>query len=156
AHQAVWIETMAVRRLQSVGLGPVGICIYCGKEPPPNLLKEHLIPRSLRGTITLFEASCESCAQITKQLEEKLTRGPLNDFRIVNNMNARGRRRPASLSQVFTRDETGNETTYDLPKEVHPGIGFLLGFKAPRLLSGHSGRAVHSRVAMFSAQDVDA
>lgn len=52
----------------------IGKCIYCGVRDVP-LTKEHVIPLSLKGNMTLTNASCEKCRAITSKYE----RNPIHD-----------------------------------------------------------------------------
>lgn len=58
----------------------IGECIYCGSKHV-DLSDEHILPYSLGGKEILQQASCETCARITSQLEGSVSRNMLGSLR---------------------------------------------------------------------------
>src|SRR5947207_38285 len=61
--------------------GPVNRCIYCGKEPPIPLTREHILPQGLGGGIILLKASCGCCQKITSDFETATLRNMYLPYR---------------------------------------------------------------------------
>lgn len=59
---------------------PVERCIYCDSTEEP-LTKEHVIPKSLRGVITLPRASCPTHSRLTQKMETEVGRTIFGDVR---------------------------------------------------------------------------
>ncbi len=56
--------------------GPVGKCIYCGRNDVP-LSDEHIVPYGLSGKFILRKASCQSCSEKTSLVERRVLRNHL-------------------------------------------------------------------------------
>lgn len=78
-------------------------CIYCGAVDAP-LSDEHIVPFGLGGKLILPKSSCDSCAKITSQFEQKVMRGFLDHGRQALGVKGRKRRkqeRPTALNQTY-------------------------------------------------------
>jgi hypothetical protein len=64
---------------KDLNLGRVGRCIYCGTTE--SLSDEHVIPLGLGGRSILYDASCQSCANITSAFERVVLRDQFGAFR---------------------------------------------------------------------------
>ena len=54
---------------------PVGMCIYCFRQPTEvRLTDEHILPSGLGGNLLLPASSCDDCAAITGRMEQHLLR----------------------------------------------------------------------------------
>lgn len=111
---------------------PVGRCIYCGATDVP-LSREHIIPFALGGNLILPKASCNACADVTKQFEQICLRGVLNPVRTVMNLpTRRPKERPTVLHiNRVNPDQTLSRMEFPvaqcpkhlvLPQLMRPGI----------------------------------
>lgn len=108
----------------------IGKCIYCGDTDVP-LTKEHVIPLSLKGEMTLAKASCEKCRVITSKYE----RNPIHE----NWIEARAcldypSRKTNFDDKVFSLKVTlkdGTETILELNKNETLGIANFPEFPLP-------------------------
>jgi len=55
-----------------------GYCIYCGATGV-RLTDEHVVPLALGGVHILEDASCDTCADITKKFEQDVARSNYGD-----------------------------------------------------------------------------
>lgn len=80
-----------------------GCCIYCGARGV-ELSDEHIVPYSLGGHHVIANASCHSCADVTKKFEQDVARGMWGDARVSYDAPSRRKKqRPKSL--VFNDPE---------------------------------------------------
>lgn len=79
-----------------------GACIYCGATGV-RLTDEHIVPYSLGGSHVIREASCLSCADITKRFEQRAARDLWGDAR--TSFNAPTRRKRERRSHIVIRDQ---------------------------------------------------
>lgn len=78
-------DVVTIRQYQ-----PVWRCIYCGDDTSPRKLqKEHIVPLSLGGKSVLPKASCEKCAEKTKEFETYCARNIYGKFRIKHDLPTR-------------------------------------------------------------------
>lgn len=118
---------------------PVGLCIYCGSTNGA-LSKEHIIAYGLGGNLILPKASCESCAKITRDVEQFCLRPMLGPFRIRLNLpTRRPKERPNVLAIEYIRTD-GRRERESVPTEDFPGVCIGFRFPAPGLLQGQPRR----------------
>ena len=110
-----------------------GYCIYC-RNTGVRLTDEHFLPYSLGGSHVIKDASCDSCANITKRFEQDVARGMWGDARISYNAPTRKKRdRP---THIKLKDPNNPERLLKVPYADYPApmifyrmqkAGFLLG-----------------------------
>lgn len=112
----------------------VGKCIYCGTTE--SLTDEHIIPLSLNGTMLLPKASCNECAKKTSLYERRVTKGFMQNARIVGKLKTRKPKgRPKSLfmrlqdkkNQVITKELLVENCISDLHLPMFIPSRFLEG-----------------------------
>ena len=114
---------------------PVGRCIYCGTSTG-KLSREHIIPLGLGANHVLPQASCEPCANITKNFERACLRTSMGEFRIRQKMPTRRKKeRPSSLPYTVVKQDNTVETII-LPAHHLPSVLVLMKLIPPTLLSG--------------------
>lgn len=102
-------------------------CIYCSDVN--NLTDEHVLPYGLGGDLVLKKASCQNCAKVTSQLEQRLLRGHWWPYRRYLGMKSRrpseqDANLPVLLKREFTEDRKAelpiNEQSIALVFELDP------------------------------------
>ncbi|HEV2161650.1 MAG TPA: hypothetical protein VGR52_05380 [Stellaceae bacterium] len=112
----------------------IGYCIYCGKRPPEvKLAKEHIVPFSLNADVYLKNASCISCADITKKFELHVARNIFGHYRIHRGVQTgQPWERPDELeTRVIIR---GQEYRPNLAIKDHPYFLMMPVWKQPQIL----------------------
>lgn len=115
---------------------PVGWCIYCGSTTPP-LTKEHIIPESLGGNLTLRDSSCEVCRDITRRNEQKIAREVFQGIRAQLRMKIK-----EPPTHVLMR--TGSEpdaASFRVETKDHPNFLFITVPEPPGILSNRDPNA---------------
>ncbi len=113
----------------------LGTCIYCGTEKE-NLTSEHIIAFGLGGDLVLPKSSCRPCAKITGQIEQRVLRTMIGNFRVATNWPTRRKKeRPSTLPWRY-RDAGGRIQEVQVPSGDHPGTLRLVYFDEPRMLAG--------------------
>jgi hypothetical protein len=97
----------------------IGQCIYCGTRERP-LQREHVIPLSLDGTIILHKASCDKCADITKKIENRVTRDMLGPFRSAMDIRTRRPKERPKVHPVLVEPVGGRPYTIKVPTAEFP------------------------------------
>jgi len=98
---------------------PVWECIYCGAKEPP-LSREHVVPFGLGGDRILPRASCETCREKTRKVEEFCLRKNLGNTRIALGVQTQHpHERPANVTFRVT-DEDGSVRSVLWPAESLP------------------------------------
>ena len=100
---------------------PKGSCIYCGARGV-RLTDEHIVPYSLGGAHVLKEASCDTCADITKKFEQKVARDLLGDAR--TSFDAPSRRRQQRPKHLYMADPNDVTKRMRVPASEYPA-GFV-------------------------------
>jgi hypothetical protein len=97
-----------------------GRCIYCGVSGSiVKLTDEHIIPNSLDGGSELEDASCPTCAGITKKFEEYCARKIYGGYRYLHNSKSYHKKNwPTSFPATLVFKD--HEEPIELPKEHHP------------------------------------
>ena len=115
---------------------PVERCIYCGRSEPevPRLTIEHIIPYSLGGLWELPAASCDGCANQTKQFEQIVARDCLKPFRAKHRFKSR-RKMPTEFP-LRIQQHDGVYKDIPVSADHHHGTITLWGFPPPRILLG--------------------
>jgi hypothetical protein len=115
---------------------PVGHCIYCGTNGE-KLSKEHVVPFGLAGNwMILPKASCRSCAEITRDIEQFCLRWMLGPLRIRLKMpTRREKERPSELPLEYIRID-GQKEQVMVPSKEFPLSCTGFKFPAPGLLRG--------------------
>lgn len=110
-----------------------GVCIYFGSSSV-RLTDEHVVPLSLGGVHILRQASCLSCADITKKFEQKVARDLWGDAR--TSFNAPTRRKRERRTHIKYKDPDDANRVLMIPANEYPAIfvfykmgqaGFLRG-----------------------------
>jgi hypothetical protein len=112
---------------------PVGSCIYCGATE--NLTREHIVPRGLKGTLILPDASCRDCATITGRIENLCLRHMMGRFRRRIGIKSK-KAQPASLPLKITMAD-GSEEERSVPiSDLPTAISLPVWHHEPTLLTG--------------------
>ena len=106
-------------------------CIYCGRAD--NLTREHVVPRGMKGTVTLPKGSCTSCAKVIKAFETMCMRHTLILPRIKYGLHNHPKERQVSFPVIFT-DWSGNETVRQVPIEDFPLLWTMPIYEYPGIL----------------------
>lgn len=127
-HEEIYRETKNLRT--------VGRCIYCGASGDGvKLTKEHMIPYSLGSNVYLKDASCLSCAKVTRALEQHVARSIFGHHRIHRNVQTRHpEQRPDELDARVLRG--GSESKISLPIKDHPHFLGMPVWAPPQILRG--------------------
>jgi hypothetical protein len=93
-------------------VGSPGLCIYCGRQlPPEELTDEHVIPYALGHNTFVFEkSSCKPCAEVIQRYEQEVLKKQLGTFRLQVDAPSRTRRknRPTTVDLPFVEvDDQG-------------------------------------------------
>lgn len=114
---------------------PANKCIYCGATDV-RLSDEHIVPYSFNGTLILPKASCASCADTTKKLEQIVGRAMYGSLRIKRGFKTRRmKERPTILPVTFT-GEDGVQTTKQVPVDVYPTAYVAIELPSPGIFTG--------------------
>jgi 5-methylcytosine-specific restriction endonuclease McrA len=114
----------------------IGHCIYCGaRGSDVKLTEEHVIPYSLGADVYLKDASCLSCAEITKKFELHVARSIFGHHRIHKDVQTRHpEQRPTELpARVLVR---GIEHRKNLSIADHPYFLAMPIWDQPGMLRG--------------------
>ena len=100
---------------------PVGQCIYCGA---PASSDEHIIARSLGGTLVLPDASCGTCRDVTSSFERHCANGTYASVRRQFGFPTYHKKRVRPQRTVEVDGEP-----LEIPDHDYPGL--LVGFNFP-------------------------
>src|SRR5579862_1762641 len=111
---------MRMRRPQKI---VIGHCIYCDEKDTP-LSKEHVVAKSLggipdtRGAImTIHEASCRKCAEITRDVERECVESMFDVLRMHAGVDPTHGQAPAYLDvQTVTDPALQNASKHEFMK----------------------------------------
>src|SRR6266404_4217659 len=84
---------------------PPGRCIYCPSTGDPDLHREHIIPKALRGRLVFRKASCAQCGSETHAFEGRVINRLFGGARHVTGMQPT---KDASL-KVFFKGTSGEQ-----------------------------------------------
>jgi len=112
---------------------PVGKCIYCGATK--SLQKEHILPFGLSGSAILPQSTCNQCAKITGQFEQKVLRGPMWAVRVYRELNSRTRHQDAPKLFPLKVVKNGTEQVIQVPIEEYPILLHFPIFEPPAYLN---------------------
>jgi hypothetical protein len=129
------------------------MCIYCGAAAPTELTTEHVIARSLNGTLTLLDASCLQCANVTKSIEEHAAREMFGEFRHVVGARTRRKKTRPNVLPIRKFSDQGEEPV-NVPTAPHPGFALTFRFPPAQLLSGEESDQVDLTCCWFQARPV--
>lgn len=111
---------------------PVKKCIYC--DSTNNLTVEHVVPKGMRGAVTLSEASCEACRKkITHELETACMRKSLLHARIRLALHQNPHERPDTHPVTFTYSDR-RKTTKHIPVAECPIATIMPIYEYPGIL----------------------
>ena len=113
---------------------PVWKCIYCGATE--SLGKEHILPFGLSGTAILPKASCQICAKITGDIEQKLLRGEFWPVRIYRDLKSRTKYKNAPQSFELNVVVNGEMQSHRLASDEYPILLHLPILGLPGYLQG--------------------
>jgi hypothetical protein len=114
----------------------IGLCIYCGASGKDvNLTDEHIVQHALGADVYLKDASCLTCADITKRFEQHVARTIFGHHRIHKGVQTRRpEERPSKLpTRVLIR---GIEYRKDLSIGDHPYFLAMPIWDQPAMLRG--------------------
>ena len=118
--------------------GPIGKCIYCGSEGSiGGLSKEHAVPLALDGSHVILRASCETCREITRKIEEINLKGITSNFgvfRVHDNYRTSHPRERPTTAPINVSKRTGLEKVI-VPIKDRPPMLVLPEFKEPGILA---------------------
>lgn len=115
-----------------------GRCIYCGSNGDPNraLGEEHIIPRSLGGTLVPPAASCASCEGLTHPAETHCVQTMVYPLRPALGIRGRKSNRVAQNLPMLGRRPGDRKRM--IPYRDHPGVALMFSFLPPGLLVGRA------------------
>lgn len=122
-----------MKKLDNLTYKPIGKCIYCGSTK--NLRKEHILPFGLSGTAVLPDSTCQRCATITGQVEQKVLRGPMWAVRVYRELRSRTRHKDAPKRYPLTVVKDGKEQEIEVPIEDFPILLHFPIFEPPAYLN---------------------
>jgi hypothetical protein len=106
----------------------ISSCIYCSSSN--RLSDEHIVPYSLGGSLTLKDASCENCSDITKKFEQICARNMFGSFRTVNRLPTRRKHQRPNELELLVEGPSGKQTIKVLVAD-HPGVPASLPLLPP-------------------------
>lgn len=112
-----------------------GVCIYC-KQSDIKLTDEHIVPFSLGGRHILLEASCLSCADITKKFEQDISRSLWGDARA--SYNAPTRRKKERKHTILLRDPKAQASDLEVPMNEYPALMIFYHMNRAGILQGEA------------------
>jgi HNH endonuclease len=110
-----------------------GACIYCGRKDTRRT-DEHVVPFSLGGQHVLLDASCDSCASVTKRFEQDVAREMWGDAR--NSYNAPTRRKNQRKAHIVLTDPDNPQRTVKVPYSEYPAAMVFYKMQRAGLLEG--------------------
>ena len=110
-----------------------GACIYCGRKDTRRT-DEHVVPFSLGGQHVLLDASCDSCADITKRFEQDVAREMWGDAR--NSFNAPTRRKKQRKTHIVLTDPDNSARTVKVPYSEYPAAMIFYKMQRAGILEG--------------------
>ncbi len=110
-----------------------GVCIYCGAASV-QLSDEHIVPLSLGGVHVIRQASCLTCADITKRFEQRVARDLWGDARI--SYDAPSRRKKERPGAILMSDSENPGKTIEVPAREYPAGFIFYKMGPPGLLVG--------------------
>lgn len=110
-----------------------GACIYCGVQNVI-LTDEHIVPYSLGGLHVIREASCNSCADVTKKFEQKVARDLWGDAR--TSFDTPSRRKKSRSDFIPMRNPESLDHVINIPAGEYPGGFVFYKMDKPGLLQG--------------------
>lgn len=113
---------------------PVGRCIYCPRTD--NLSDEHILAYSLGGDAVLPKASCPTCANVTKKIEEYCANQIFLDIRVHHHIHSRSPSRTHLTVHELADPTTGKLDRHLIPVTNHPGWLVLPSFDPPGIVMG--------------------
>lgn len=126
------MSTVRMKIIDNLGYPPVGKCIYCGNTE--NLQREHILPFGLSGSAILPKSSCNQCAKITGQFEQKVLRGPMWAVRVYRELKSRTRHQDAPKHFPLKVMKNGIEEEIQVPIEEFPILLHFPIFDPPAYL----------------------
>ena len=123
------------RNNQTVRYPPVGECIYCGATEC-KLRDEHIIPKSLGGSLILPNASCKSCEKITCRFEGTVARSLFGNFRMRHNLPTRRPKERPSHIEVSRLDDNSADGRFSVPTNEFPAPAFMYKCTKAGILEG--------------------
>ena len=127
------MEDQTSKVLNNTSYPPVGRCIYCSATD--GLEKEHILPFGLRGTATLPESTCRTCATITGTFEQVVLCGPFWPVRVYRDLKSRTKHRDAPSTRPLTFVRDGKEQTIELKIDDYPTLLHFPLFAPPAYLT---------------------
>jgi hypothetical protein len=110
-----------------------GACIYCGRNDTRRT-DEHVVPFSLGGQHVLLDASCDSCADITKRFEQDVAREMWGDAR--NSFNAPTRRKKQRKTHIVLTDPNNPQRTVKVFYSEYPAAMVFYKMQRAGMLEG--------------------
>ena len=114
---------------------PAHQCIYCGSQQSP-LSDEHIIPYALNGNLIIPNASCNTCANVTKKFEQKIARDVYGLFRIQRGYRTRRPKERPRTFPLHTVGLDGTRTIVDVEAQNYPSTYLAIQAPPPGILSG--------------------
>lgn len=124
-----------MNRMRSV---TAGFCIYCGSNK--QLSREHVVPYTLGGTLTITEGSCESCRKKTHAFETDVLTGPMRMVRYIQNLPSSTKHRSVPKTvELFIKLGDDTEQRIELPIAKAPILLAFYEFGEPKYLDPSRG-----------------
>jgi hypothetical protein len=131
ATKKCWSMPPPLPPLELRNISPIGKCIYC--ERTDNLTTKHIVPRGMKGTVTLPKGSCTTCAKVTKAIETYCMRATLLHPRVKYGLPTHPEEIPDSFPVLVT-NWSGNETQRQIPLKDFPTIWEMPIYEYPGIL----------------------
>lgn len=110
---------------------PVGRCVYCGTIEPP-LGREHILAYALGGDAVLPNASCTTCADVTKKFENYCADTIFLSLRVHRGLHSRRPRK--TMLPVYESFDDSSPALVSV--DDHPGTLMLPSFDPPGIVMG--------------------
>lgn len=144
------MREVRMKILDNLQYASIGRCIYCGNTE--NLQKEHILPFGLSGSAILTKSTCNRCAKITGQVEQKVLRGPMWAVRVYRELKSRTRHQDAPKHFPLKVITNGTEQVIQVPIKEFPILLHFPIFEPPAYLNpgGYEKGILVSGVATVS------
>lgn len=129
-------------------------CVYCGSTE--QLSREHVVPYSLGGTLTILKGSCEECRKKTHGFETDVLTGPMRMVRYIQNLPSHSKHKDVpKLVPIAVKNSDGAEQTIDVPVAEAPIFLAFYEFGEPKYLEPRRGASLETSGVVIGSYGQD-